>query len=52
MRDGYEPTTMLSIAAEARVAEDLYLGYPSKAALLKKMQYEDAESAVTTAINR
>jgi AcrR family transcriptional regulator len=35
MRDGYEPTTMLRIAAEARVAErTLYLAYPSKAALL------------------
>ena len=35
MRDGYEPTTMLSIAAEAGVAEKtLYLAYPSKAALL------------------
>ena len=29
MRDGYEPTTMLRIAAEARVAErTLYLGLP------------------------
>ena len=29
MRDGYEPTSMLSIAAEARVAErTLYLGLP------------------------
>ena len=38
MRDGYEPTTMLSIAAEARVAErTLYLGYPSKAALLSEI---------------
>ena len=35
MRDGYEPTTMLRIAAEAGVAErTLYLAYPSKAALL------------------
>jgi AcrR family transcriptional regulator len=35
LRDGYEPTTMLRIAAEARVAErTLYLAYPSKAALL------------------
>ncbi|MBV8991681.1 MAG: helix-turn-helix transcriptional regulator [Solirubrobacterales bacterium] len=38
MRDGYEPTTMLSIAAEARVAEKtLYLAYPSKAALLSEI---------------
>ena len=38
MRDGYEPTTMLSIAAEARVAErTLYLAYPSKAALLSEI---------------
>ena len=35
MRDGYEPTTMQRIAAEAGVAErTLYLAYPSKAALL------------------
>jgi AcrR family transcriptional regulator len=38
MRDGYEPTTMLSIAAEAGVAEKtLYLAYPSKAALLDEI---------------
>lgn len=38
MRDGYEPTTMLSIAAEAGVAEKtLYLAYPSKAALLSEI---------------
>ena len=38
MRDGYQPTTMLSIAAEAGVAEKtLYLAYPSKAALLSEI---------------
>ncbi len=38
MRDGYEATTMLSIAAEAGVAEKtLYLAYPSKAALLSEI---------------
>jgi AcrR family transcriptional regulator len=38
MRDGYEPTTMVRIAAEARVAErTLYLAYPSKAALLDEI---------------
>jgi AcrR family transcriptional regulator len=38
MRDGYEPTTMLRIAAEAGVAErTLYLAYPSKAALLDEI---------------
>lgn len=38
MRDGYAPTTMLSIAAEAGVAEKtLYLAYPSKAALLTEI---------------
>ena len=38
MRAGYEPTTMLSIAAEAGVAEKtLYLAYPSKAALLSEI---------------
>lgn len=38
MRDGYEPTTMLRIAAEAGVAErTLYLAYPSKAALLAEI---------------
>jgi AcrR family transcriptional regulator len=38
MRDGYEPTTMLRIAAEAGVAEKtLYLAYPSKAALLSEI---------------
>jgi AcrR family transcriptional regulator len=38
MRDGYEPTTMLSIAAAAGVAEKtLYLAYPSKAALLSEI---------------
>jgi AcrR family transcriptional regulator len=37
-RDGYEPTTMLRIAAEAGVAErTLYLAYPSKAALLDEI---------------
>jgi AcrR family transcriptional regulator len=38
MRDGYPPTTMLRIAAEAGVAEKtLYLAYPSKAALLSEI---------------
>lgn len=38
MRDGYEPTTMRSIAARAGVAEKtLYLAYPSKAALLDEI---------------
>jgi AcrR family transcriptional regulator len=38
LRDGYEPTTMLSIAAEAGVAEKtLYLAYPSKAVLLDEI---------------
>src|ERR1700722_6364883 len=38
LRDGYEPTTMLSIAAEAGVAEKtLYLAYPSKAGLLDEI---------------
>lgn len=38
LRDGYEPTTMLRIAAEAGVAEKtLYLAYPSKAALLSEI---------------
>jgi len=38
LRDGYEPTTMLNIAAEAGVAEKtLYLAYPSKAALLDEI---------------
>ncbi len=38
MRDGYEPTTMVRIAAEAAVAEKtLYLAYPSKAALLSEI---------------
>ncbi len=38
MRDGYQPTTMLRIAAEAGVAEKtLYLAYPSKAALLSEI---------------
>jgi AcrR family transcriptional regulator len=37
-QDGYEPTTMLRIAAEAGVAErTLYLAYPSKAALLAEI---------------
>jgi AcrR family transcriptional regulator len=38
MRDGYQPTTMLRIAAEAGVAEKtLYLAYPSKATLLDEI---------------
>ncbi len=38
MRDGYAPTTMLRIAAEAGVAEKtLYLAYRSKAALLSEI---------------
>jgi AcrR family transcriptional regulator len=38
MRDGYQPTTMLRVAAEAGVAEKtLYLAYPSKAALLSEI---------------
>jgi AcrR family transcriptional regulator len=38
LRDGYEPTTMLSIASESGVAEKtLYLAYPSKAALLDEI---------------
>jgi len=38
MRDGYESTTMLRIAADAGVAEKtLYLAYPSKAALLDEI---------------
>lgn len=38
LRDGYAPTTMLKIAAEAGVAEKtVYLAYPSKAALLNEI---------------
>jgi AcrR family transcriptional regulator len=38
LRDGYAPTTMVKIAADAGVAEKtLYLAYPSKAALLNEI---------------
>jgi AcrR family transcriptional regulator len=38
LRDGYVPTTMVKIAAEAGVAEKtVYLAYPSKAALLNEI---------------
>ncbi len=38
LRDGYAPTTMIKIAAEAGVAErTVYLAYPSKAALLNEI---------------
>lgn len=53
IRDGYQPTTMLKIAAEARVAEKtLYLAYPSKAALLDeiirtRVRGDDADQPLT-----
>jgi AcrR family transcriptional regulator len=52
LRDGYAPTTMVKIAAEAGVAEKtVYLAYPSKAALLSeiikvRVRGDDAEVPV------